>query len=740
MGKVAKITRSRHQDARNKRDQRAQRSKAVREKRLGIDNEGRKLQHVVAQRRLPSEADSKLLLSQFAQACRLPAPCTDLCLLIRHCAGISEEAGTGTASACEQAQEARGGKRVREEEDVDRSKTATLKSFANALLSTAGTPVLTVDGESGAAAGDDEDEDPMTVLLAILQNDYGRRVVVTLLDALHRTRGCEAECVEVAKVVLEQFEENEHLPKHHVACRVLSALVQFGPTDVRQGVLNLLRESCMDGRGVGALLSDRHTSVTIDNLLQTDPEETSQWLCESLGLAPVCDTAASSSSSKKTKKTATKGTKAKAEAHHGEECEGELMKMIEDPVSSHIVKKLISPANRHLLLSRLSVSTLLASKRGTSFLTALLDASAYAEDGNKSGEAALVLDSLLEQIGTRLREMAADRQGNFVVQKLFLLVPHTPAKRQGEYFALIVRLLGGAAGLQTLVSNPYGVHVMCGLVDAALQSDSAETCADEIGGLIVTKSNVVDLLNNHQGSLVVRRLMPLVKNGASSKVGRLLVSAIEQNLSSLLYDAGGNLVVQAYLRALGPGEASAFARKLKKEELVALSRNPFAAYVVGALLDTVDATTHVMLCNLLKPYVATLATHLNGRFVVEKLIPASRDVRDELVRHFSALAMGQGTQHVLCALVASLDPRGKENLIRNTIVPSVRELATNSFGSVALQKLMQSDADVLSAVQLRLHNDTALTNDLAQTFHGKFVVNLAIHGNGDKRKTHRPAQ
>lgn len=676
MGKAAAFAKSRLHDARRKRDERHQRSVQVRAERLGVSQAERQIQHVVTQRPLPSEADRKLLLGQWMQACRLPGPSADLCALMKHYAGLETDA---TAVV---------GKRPRAESDP-----AALLRMADIFTKTQSTP-LSVEGDEGS--GEDEDGDLMTVLLDILQSDCGRRVVSTLLECLSVVDS--KKCGEVAKIVLEEFEENEHLSEHHVACRVMSALAQFGTPKVQRGVLDLLRQRAQSLDGVVTLLTDRHTSVTIGNLVKFVPTETTEWLCEMLALSTT---------------TAPKAAKARQVS------EELLHTLIEDRMAGQVLRQLINATTRPLFLAHVQLQKLLDSKRGTAFLTALLTAG---EEGSLPAPTAVaMLDSLLEQTSADLVSMCLDKRANFVVQKIIQLVLCT-GKQHGEQISRLVHVMGGGNALASLATHGIGVHVLCTLIETTLKLSA--NAADDLGGMIVTRSNVSDLLCHQHGSLVIRRLMPLLKN-RQHKTSQILITALEQSMTVLLYDQIGNLVVQEYLKNIGTAAASTFGRKLTKEDLFSMSRNPFASHVVFALLDTVDPATQVLLCNTLKPVAASLATHLNGRFIVERIIAVNRDVREDLARQFLALSCEKGTQHVLTSLVANLDSRGKQSLIEKSIIPNLHAMATHACGSIVLQKIMQSDATVRHAVSEQFSKRPHLRNDVAQNFYGKFVVQIA---------------
>ncbi|GET86657.1 pumilio-repeat, RNA-binding protein, putative [Leishmania tarentolae] len=736
MGKKAEFARSRFKEVRQKREERMQRSRTERDRRHGIDKSDRKIDKVVVQRPLPTKAQQELLLAQFAQASRLVAPSTDMCILMRHYANVSEETEQKseptkvvTTSAPSTKPTTRKRKRAEEDEEAPAADAAFLDTAADALLQTQNTPAVieeaAVSGKDGENTVDD-DEDTMTVLQDILQDDSGRRVVATLLASLNAVHS--SKCEAVAKAVLEQFEENEHLPQHHVACRVMSALVQFGSDRTRQGVLNLLRQRSTTIEGVERLLSDRHTAGTIEQLLKNYTRPTAAWLCEVLSLStPDASSSAAEAGSKK-KKGAKQRDAATEETASGERITTEkLMELVNGPVSSQVLLQLLHTDASRELLKRLPIAELLRSKRGTVFLTQLLTltASVASSEGDegREAEAVALFSDVLERLGNNLGEMAIDKRANFVVQALIQLLP-VMGPQSTKQLERLERELGGAAGISALVTHGNGVHVILSLIDAVLKLPS-ESPVEGLAEKIVTRHNIMDLLYHKHGSLVVRRLMPLISRKAS-KVGRLLQGMVEQNFSNLVYTEAGNLVVTTYLTALGKSGASLLAQKLAGgDDLLSMCRSPYASHVVFTLFELVDPTTHTLLCNALKAHVLSLSTHVNGRFIVEKMIAASRDVRETVSRQFLSLAQERGTQHVLCTLLARMDARGKQACVEKTIMPNLTALATHQCSSIVLQKLMQAEPTVLSAVRQRLLASPLVRSDLAQNFFGKFVVQIA---------------
>ncbi|CAD2222821.1 hypothetical protein, conserved [Angomonas deanei] len=442
-----------------------------------------------------------------------------------------------------------------------------------------------------------------------------------------------------------------------------------------------------------SLLMNRHTSGTVEHLLRYLPAPTSNWLCAVL---------------------------------FGEEEEltaAQRQELVEDPVAGQILQQIAQTQLqlRGRLLQLFSPVELLHTKRGTAFLNVLLSAPEPDSKVDKK-ELRLVFDTVRKQIVSKLEEMCADRNANFVVQRLLQLIPFC-AEDPKAMVTQFVKDMGGADALVRLAAEPIGVHVVLTLIDVAVACGAG----DEVGSLLLKRVSPEEMIAHNQGQLVVRRLLPLVAVKRSA-VGTELSTLLSNKWVDYAFDSMGNLVVQDYLKALGTAGASKCAATLVKDtNLLRMSQNASASHVVFTLLDLVDGPTQTSLCNALKGVVVQLSTHINGRFIVEKLLRLSREVRDELVKQFLFLVQSKGTQHMLCTLLTCIDGRGRQHVIQGIIVPNLMAIATDASGSVNLQKMMQSDAEVLQAVQKAI-SATGARTPLLQNFFGKFVVRIAEGG------------
>ncbi|EKF39251.1 pumilio-repeat, RNA-binding protein, putative [Trypanosoma cruzi marinkellei] len=680
MGKKANFERAHQRQVQHTREQRKRKVAAARALRIGEDTNGRRIQRNVLPKVRLSDEKKAMLVEQFTQACRLPATAEDLCMLLR-------------STGAEKTQDDASRKRQREETTMDESNLGTI---VDAFLQL---------GHQAAITTDESDEDePMTLLEDVLQDECGGRVVCALIAALGTSKNNKKPMVLDA--VTKVFEENETLHEHYVACKVMSSLVQYGDREIQERVLRVLQQHAKTVDQLQAQLRNRHSAVTIQHLIEHFPTETLTWLGETLGVTELL-----------AGKTMAKKKKMKKKTNRDEgELHDTLLLLILDPVASPIMRALISRSvNTSAFLENMDLVKLLETKRGCKFLQDIL--SPALPKWNSEGEANVTLDIVMESFETKLLEMCTSIDANFVVQAIIGLIPRTEKASTDRYLKQLLKVLG--PHLSSLATHYIGVHVVVALVVSS-QLTLMEDMVEEIAGKIITRNNVADMLCDSNGSLVVRKLLPLCTR-KGSKVGQMLLKAINQDMSSLMYDAIGNLTLQEYIKVCGGEE---LARKLcKSDELLSMCQHTYASHVVGSLFENVGATTHTNLCHALRPHVLVLSRHLNGRFIVEKAIHANRDICDLLLRHFMELACEKGTQHVLCTLMLNLDQRGKQWVV-NTVISGLADLATQQCGSIVLQKLMLVDALLLAAVKKELAQKPRLRNNLAQNFFGKFVVQI----------------
>ncbi|CCD14502.1 unnamed protein product [Trypanosoma congolense IL3000] len=675
MGKKATLQRTQQRHTRHTREQRERKSMASKAARRGdlTAAADRLVKRTAPPRATISQERKELLVAQFSQACRLPAACDDLCSLLLQ------------GSSTEQAQAEGSRKRRRDSSEVDMN---ILDLVADAFLA--------LEHEA-ATADEDEGAEPLTILEDVVQDECGSRVACALFAAL-ATSGCDDRKKSMTfDVAMKLFEESEDLHEHYIACKVLSSLVLNGDHEIQRRALQVICQGAETLDLIQMKLRNRHTSVTIQHLIEQFPTETVAWLKDALGLS---GTTATKKGSKKNRLNTQQSDA--------------LLSLIADPIAAPVMRALfLHDEDRTALLKGVDLTALLGTKRGCKFLR---EALTHNLEKLTSEEAVKILDLVVPVCEGNITEMCTSADANFVVQSLIALTPYAGEEGPTRLRQLL-QLLGPQ--LPMLMGHPIAVHVVVSIVVTA-DSLPEKSIVEEAAAVLINRNNVSEMLCDPRGSLVLRKLLPRCRV-KESVVGQLLTHTIGRDITNLIYDPIGNVIVQEYMKVCG-GET--FARKLLKgDELLSMCQHTYASHVVGSLFDNVGASTHTALCNALRPHVVPLTKHINGRFAVEKAIPASRDICDVLLRNFFSLACEKGSQHVLCTLMANLDSQGKSRVV-DIVLANLMQLATQQSSSIVLQKLMQSDQTLAQRVKEKLAQDCNLRNNVAQNFYGKFVVQI----------------
>eukprot|EP00658_Telonema_sp_P-2_P064348 TRINITY_DN532_c0_g1_i7.p1 TRINITY_DN532_c0_g1~~TRINITY_DN532_c0_g1_i7.p1 ORF type:complete len:955 (-),score=437.06 TRINITY_DN532_c0_g1_i7:274-3138(-) len=325
--------------------------------------------------------------------------------------------------------------------------------------------------------------------------------------------------------------------------------------------------------------------------------------------------------------------------------------------------------------------------------------------------------------------------------------------------------------INELALSTVGCHSVNALVSAIVGANIV--VADTKGSRPLDVNPILDhifkqpamtqaLLADKSGSLVIRHLLKIATATSVTAAVPALATALlksidhsaEQAMHTLMFDASGNLLVQDLLLAHSKNVTDPHRYSLMflqkhiistnsgdASGLMNVARNPYASHVLFTLLDVLPAKAHMELCKLVKPHVELLTVHLNGRFVVEKLVASSADIREVLVRCFAKLAKEKGTQHVLLTLWDALDERAAKDLLHNTLLPAVKDLSCNASGSIVVQKMIQDSqqrheqatrnnlptnvkATMCLSVERYLNKIDGLKATLLKDFFGKFVVQV----------------
>lgn len=541
----------------------------------------------------------------------------------------------------------------------------------------------------------------------VVRDECGSKVLNALVGALQSAH-LEKEIGDLTNVLLCCFERDASLLRHHVGCVSMSAVALNAGKLACERILKIFETSFVTIEEVLEMITERHAASVFLRLLTVYHDPSAHWLSVALRITP------SENPQKKKKARKEEGeSRTSAEA----DLRGLLLRLLDNPVSAPVVHQLVSDENRLTIFTTLGFSSLCSSKRASKFLIRLLEL-------DSPTLATQLLETIFSDEGcvTTFVDSATDSVANFTCQKVIELLVKVPENKSLVLFRRVLELL--TPKLTEMAHHGIGVHVVVCFIDVASKLHEKSKAVKQIADQLCRPENTLEMIRNKHGSLVVRKLIEAC--AAHPGTAGLLFSTVEQHMTTLMYDATGNLIVQQLLRSGGPQAANAFFKKyLRGENLVAAAQHPSASHVVFTLLDCVDPQSLTELCGSLKPHVAQLAKHVNGRFIVEKILPLQRDIREALLRQFVPLSMAKGTQHLLLALMNAADQTTRQNLIQNILLPQFRSLATNAVSTIVLQKLLQGSPVFLDAVRKYAAREApTLLRDISQDFYGKFVAQI----------------
>lgn len=388
--------------------------------------------------------------------------------------------------------------------------------------------------------------------------------------------------------------------------------------------------------------------------------------------------------------------------------------------------------------------------------------------------------------------MSNDAEGNYVAQRIFALLPavaahnpteallfykkviglfddHTPApvapkkaprqftdtqiarkekgylQHVGGYHASKISQVEVTTSFLELAVSSLGCHSLVAFLEGSVGAAVHPNCKIDLNLIIdrVFKTNQAQsLMADQHGGLVLRKFLSAL--GAASKKAsdktspitaafNTTVSVVESHFKELMYDPAGNLVVQQLLAALPAAQVASLYQRFIQKSVIDIASHASAAHVLVSLLDIVDAKVHADIAQQVKPNVLALATHLNGRFVIEKLIPNYSDIRETITSNFPKLAKEKGTQHVLVALWNALDDSKAKQLIEKTIMPNLTQFAVDPCSSIVIQKLLQDSqkrnpavdpakASLCKLARTAVVDNSTVKKNLIHDRFGRFIV------------------
>lgn len=403
--------------------------------------------------------------------------------------------------------------------------------------------------------------------------------------------------------------------------------------------------------------------------------------------------------------------------------------LLNDPIGATVAMALVAPDTAVEIVEAITTSddaiaNMGADKRGQRFLAQLLS-EGFPEGATEAGLDAAV-QTIFAALEPSLLPLAKHSRGNFVVQGLIKAAAHVAP-------AVLDRVVKAFTSNSEMTLVDLAGHHHAAHVVGCLAAHASKPVAAAL------RPDVLKLATNKHGSLALRRVLEGAGANASA-VAEALLRAMSQHVESMIRHEHANFVVQAIVKALTVKDRADFVAKHIRPRIVELAQDAGAAHVVFAVLGdgVLDAASATQLSGALKSSLVDLAMHVNGRFVVERIIASQRDAQQTLVDNIERLVYAKGAHHVVVRLYEVCAPAVRAQLAKY-VASHLGDVARDQNGSLTVQKLIASDkapqsstgGAVLAAVRAALgfggknHGGNGLAQALRSDFFGRFVVQQA---------------
>lgn len=695
MGKKATFVKDRQRTIRHERERR---DRVKRKNRSDDPLEAKRIAATKRSATMPKEEDIALLLRNPALAARLPKPARDLGLLLqayRFAADSSNSAAAAAASSSSSSgADAVAAKRVRKEEGQATAserlaKEAALKAFA-------------------AVTADD------TVAIELVFDESGAMVLSALVRSLAHA-GLSAELARLLEVFTKVSDDGSdslllRMAEHHFARSVVWAAVEVGDEATQAKIFSFIvnggkAATAPAGGSAKKAAAKSGASPAAAAVVTADPARIKEMAVHrhgAIALQKFIQHFAASRGPISAALTA--------------DVEGfpTFAELLKNPISAPVVQSLTVNSDASGTVTEALFNAAREAgggvraivedpKRGPRVLLSMLGETPTAAS-------AAIAQSVYDELGAAdLVTMVKDSQKNFLFQRV--LKHATPALQKTLFDAV-------AKSFTDFAMHGVGVHVC--IAFATIDND-------EVRKAIVNTISpaILDLVRHRHGGLFLRKLIE-----HAGSVGQNLMQVLEKDIPALIFDASGNLVVQQLIQqTLAPrpaAERAKFYERFVKPDLLQMCQHQFAAHVVVKLLEVLDAQVVAEIGATLRPHIVTLLQHVNGRFVVDRLIGPFKDIRDLIAARFADLSQLKGTQHALVRVYEVSDKKARAALVRS-LLPRAMQMACNQQSTLVIQKLIQlsrsgeiKDDGFFADEMKKCLNINALRQD----FFGKFVAQL----------------
>lgn len=234
-------------------------------------------------------------------------------------------------------------------------------------------------------------------------------------------------------------------------------------------------------------------------------------------------------------------------------------------------------------------------QHGCRFLQRLLD-----QAPNESIEAAqLILSEILQNIP----ELMTDQYANFLVQKLFDMMPHDVRYTVAQV---------AAPHLCQISLTPHGTFSVQKLIETIATREEMEVVQSAL------KVEVVQLVKDVHGNHVIQKVLQRFEHQDT----QFIYDALTADCVAIATNKQGCCVLQRCLEYASDAQRQQMVKSIVGSALT-LVQDPFGNYVVQYVLDGKDVHINDAIADLFLPHLVMLSTNKFSSNVVEKVIKGS---------------------------------------------------------------------------------------------------------------------
>lgn len=240
-------------------------------------------------------------------------------------------------------------------------------------------------------------------------------------------------------------------------------------------------------------------------------------------------------------------------------------------------------------------------QHGCRFLQRLLD-----QGQQESIEAAQVI---LSEILQNIPELMTDQYANFLVQKLFDMMPHDVRYTVAQV---------AAPHLCTISLTPHGTFSVQKLIETIATREEMEVVQNAL------KIDVVQLVKDVHGNHVIQKVLQRFEHADT----QFIYDALTADCVAIATNKQGCCVLQRCLEYANDPQRHQMVSAIVQAALT-LVQDPFGNYVVQYVLDGKEVVVNDAIAELFLPHIVMLATNKFSSNVVEKVVKGCSNAAKE---------------------------------------------------------------------------------------------------------------